>query len=183
MRWARTRRRKSRRRASAPGDIASRCSARLRYAGSDTALEVPFADARPNAARLRARAQSAASASSTGTKPIVFEAVHAEAHGGARALRRAREADGRSRRRLTVPRAARADFLERRVARGERLSARGPRARRRESTAPRSIIEPHQTIVVEDGWRAEITAKNHVVMKRVQAAAEARGDRGRRPIR
>ena len=32
---------------------------------------------------------------------------------------------------------------------------------------PALIIEPHQTIVVETGWRAEITAKNHVVMKRV----------------
>src|SRR5262249_41050620 len=29
------------------------------------------------------------------------------------------------------------------------------------------IIEPHQTIVVEDGWRAEITAKNPLVLDRV----------------
>ena len=34
---------------------------------------------------------------------------------------------------------------------------------------PALIIEPHQTIVVEDGWRAEITPKNHVVMNRVKA--------------
>src|SRR5262249_5123840 len=33
--------------------------------------------------------------------------------------------------------------------------------------APAVIIEPHQTIVVEDGWRAEITAKNHLVLDRV----------------
>jgi 5-oxoprolinase (ATP-hydrolysing) len=32
---------------------------------------------------------------------------------------------------------------------------------------PAIIIEPHQTIVVEDGWRAEITAKNHLVLERV----------------
>src|SRR5262249_54911710 len=32
---------------------------------------------------------------------------------------------------------------------------------------PAIIIEPHQTIVVEDGWRAEITAKNHLVLDRV----------------
>ena len=36
---------------------------------------------------------------------------------------------------------------------------------------PALIVEPHQTIVVEDGWRAEITAKNHVVLRRIQAAA------------
>src|SRR6202034_4873298 len=34
---------------------------------------------------------------------------------------------------------------------------------------PALIIEPHQTIVVEQGWRAEVTAKNHVVMTRVEA--------------
>ena len=36
---------------------------------------------------------------------------------------------------------------------------------------PALIIEPHQTIVVEHGWRAEITAKNHVVMTRVEPMA------------
>ena len=34
---------------------------------------------------------------------------------------------------------------------------------------PAIVIEPHQTIVLEDGWRAEITAKNHLVLKRVVA--------------
>ena len=33
---------------------------------------------------------------------------------------------------------------------------------------PALIIEPHQTIVVEQGWRAELTPKNHVVMTRVE---------------
>ena len=31
---------------------------------------------------------------------------------------------------------------------------------------PAIIIEPHQTVVVEDGWRAEVTAKNHLVLER-----------------
>jgi 5-oxoprolinase (ATP-hydrolysing) len=29
------------------------------------------------------------------------------------------------------------------------------------------IIEPHQTIVIEDGWQAELTRKNHLVLTRV----------------
>src|SRR4029077_1359204 len=29
---------------------------------------------------------------------------------------------------------------------------------------PAIIIEPHQTIVIEDGWRAELTAKDHLVL-------------------
>jgi 5-oxoprolinase (ATP-hydrolysing) len=34
---------------------------------------------------------------------------------------------------------------------------------------PAIVIEPHQTIVVEDGWRASITAKNHLVLERAVA--------------
>jgi 5-oxoprolinase (ATP-hydrolysing) len=34
-------------------------------------------------------------------------------------------------------------------------------------SGPAIVIEPHQTIVVEDGWQAEITAKNHLVLARV----------------
>ncbi len=36
---------------------------------------------------------------------------------------------------------------------------------------PALIVEPNQTIVVEPGWRAEITGRNHVIMKRTEAAA------------
>jgi 5-oxoprolinase (ATP-hydrolysing) len=32
---------------------------------------------------------------------------------------------------------------------------------------PAIVIEPHQTIVIEDGWQAEVTAKNHMVLRRV----------------
>ena len=35
-------------------------------------------------------------------------------------------------------------------------------------SGPALIIESHQTIVVEPGWLAEITARNHVVMRRVE---------------
>ena len=35
--------------------------------------------------------------------------------------------------------------------------------------APAIVIEPHQTVVVEPGWQAEITAKNHLVLTRVKA--------------
>jgi 5-oxoprolinase (ATP-hydrolysing) len=31
---------------------------------------------------------------------------------------------------------------------------------------PAIVIEPHQTVVVEDGWQAEITVKNHLVLER-----------------
>ncbi|MDA4831253.1 hypothetical protein NY536_07200, partial [Enterobacter hormaechei] len=34
-------------------------------------------------------------------------------------------------------------------------------------TGPAIVIEPNQTIVIEDGWQAELTAKNHIVLKRI----------------
>lgn len=37
---------------------------------------------------------------------------------------------------------------------------------------PAMLIEPHQTIVIEPGWKAAITAKNHVVLER-QGAVQA----------
>ncbi|MEI9401566.1 hydantoinase B/oxoprolinase family protein [Mesorhizobium argentiipisi] len=38
---------------------------------------------------------------------------------------------------------------------------------------PALIIEPNQTIVVEPGWRAEITSLNHVVIRRTERKARA----------
>ncbi|MFN3550113.1 MAG: hydantoinase B/oxoprolinase family protein [Mesorhizobium sp.] len=40
-------------------------------------------------------------------------------------------------------------------------------------TGPALIVESHQTIVVEPGWRAEITAKDHVLLRRVERKARA----------
>ena len=37
-----------------------------------------------------------------------------------------------------------------------------------EVAGPAIIVEPNQTIVVEPGWRAEVTAKDHIVMRRVE---------------
>jgi 5-oxoprolinase (ATP-hydrolysing) len=38
---------------------------------------------------------------------------------------------------------------------------------------PAVLIEPHQTVVVEDGWQAELTVKNHLVLTRVVPRARA----------
>ena len=42
------------------------------------------------------------------------------------------------------------------------------------ASGPCLIIEPHQTIVVEDGWAFEITRLNHIVLKRVAALSRAK---------
>jgi len=39
---------------------------------------------------------------------------------------------------------------------------------------PALIIEPNQTIIVEPGWQAQVTARDHVMMTRTEAAQRAR---------
>ena len=71
-------------------------------------------------------------------------------------------------RRCGQARAQDAVFLAGRMAGCAHLSARNlkPGAKVK---APALIIEPHQTIVVEAGWRAEVTPHNHVLLIRAKA--------------
>ncbi len=154
--------------------------AQLRYAGSDTTIEVKLAssDAMRRAFEATHRARFGFV---DRTKALVIEAVTAEAVGGAaRFSERARPV-------------ATVDAVDDRVARAQparrtRIFSKGAW---REANVylrdglpigagvdgPALVIEPHQTIVVEPGWRAEITRKNHVVMTTRRALAETRGDR------
>ena len=147
--------------------IALHRRAQLRYAGSDTALEVKFAS--PVAMR---RAFEKAHKASFGfidkAKAIVVEAVNVEAVGGAaRFSERARPMVGR-----TAPKAhgktrffSHGEWREAKVYRREAL-ALGAGVK-----GPALMIEANQTIVVEPGWRAKISAKNHVILSRVEAVA------------
>jgi 5-oxoprolinase (ATP-hydrolysing) len=139
--------------------------AQLRYSGSDTTIEVPLST--PAAMR---RAFESAHKNRFGfidrDKAITIEAVSVEAVGGAaRLVERTYPkpsptppVPARTTRLFSHGRWREADvFLREALAVGAAVDG------------PALIIEPHQTIVVEQGWRAEITAKNHVVMTRVEA--------------
>jgi 5-oxoprolinase (ATP-hydrolysing) len=45
-------------------------------------------------------------------------------------------------------------------------------ARGAQIPGPALIIEAHQTVVVEPGWQADLTGRNHIVLKRVQKVAK-----------
>jgi 5-oxoprolinase (ATP-hydrolysing) len=141
--------------------------AQLRYAGADTALEVEW---RSLSAMRRAfeTAHQARFGFIDRAKALVVEAVNVEATGGAvRFVERARPvrsvaAPSPERLARFFSNGARRDaavFVREKIPLGSRIAG------------PALIIEPHQTIVVEQGWRVEITAKNHVVLRRVEAAA------------
>jgi 5-oxoprolinase (ATP-hydrolysing) len=161
--------------------------AQLRYSGSDTTIEVPLST--PAAMR---RAFESAHKSRFGfidrSKAIVIEAVSVEAVGGAaRLAERTVDAidspsiDGRPSGRL-LERGRRGHRPRLQPARMTRFFSHGAWRKAnvflREALAlgagvdgPALVIEPHQTIVVEQGWRAELTAKNHVLMTRVEPMA------------
>ena len=142
--------------------------AHLRYAGTDTALPVPF-----GSVEAMRQAFEAAHLARFGfvdpAKPIAFEALVAEAVGGGGSAAEPEHplAEGapaaRERTRFfsqgawhEAPVFFRADL--------------GPGAA---LDGPALLIEPNQTIVVEPGWRLAVSARDHVVLSRVAALAAA----------
>jgi 5-oxoprolinase (ATP-hydrolysing) len=149
--------------------------AHIRYAGTDTALVVKAFTATssakgvPDLAKMKSAFEKAHKAQFgfiDRNKELVVEAVSVEAVGGG------------------------AKFKER-IAKTTRATLPAPKKKTRFYSAgkwqragvytrdqlkpghkipgPAIIIEPHQTVVVEPGWRAELTAKDHLVLARVQA--------------
>ncbi len=153
------------------GDITVFERAHIRYAGTDTALEVE-AGSRNEVASLDSlkAAFQTAHRQRFGfideTKPLVIEAVSVEAVGGGARFTEAEQ--GVETRAVPEP-AKRTRFFsggafhEAAVYRREQLfpGAVVP--------GPALIIEPNQTIVVEPGWRAVVSAKDHLVLNRAIA--------------
>jgi 5-oxoprolinase (ATP-hydrolysing) len=136
--------------------------AHIRYAGTDSALVV-------NAGTLPAMKLAFEKAHKTRfgfidrTKQIVVEAVSVEAVGGGAKF--SEKAVKRARGKLPPP-ARRTQFFSNGQWHKANVYTRDqlkPGSRVKGATI---IIEPHQTIVVEPGWQAELTAKNHLVLTR-----------------
>ncbi|CAM5292528.1 hypothetical protein ATER59S_00567 [Aquamicrobium terrae] len=157
------------------GDIEIHVHAHIRYQGTDTALDIPafvtrsgdvpefdFAALKPAFEQAHRRRFGFIDAS----KAIVVEAVSVEAIGKA-----ARHAAA------LVDAAVEGDPAP---AGGTRMFSGGTwhdtRVYLREAmrpgqalTGPAIIIEPNQTIVVEDGWKATLTEHDHLVLERCVA--------------
>jgi 5-oxoprolinase (ATP-hydrolysing) len=159
------------------GEITVHVRAHVRYAGTDTTLEVPAYDMRGRAAgdshlHGMRKAFEAAHKRRFGfidpAKDLVVEAVSVEAiGGGARFEEPAAEAETGG-----APVAAKATrfysggrwhdaaiYLREAISAGQRVPG------------PAIIVEANQTIVVEDGWAATLTGRDHLVLERVAAAA------------
>ncbi|MGP0091714.1 MAG: hydantoinase B/oxoprolinase family protein, partial [Xanthobacteraceae bacterium] len=149
--------------------------AHIRYAGTDTALAVNAGtlglrlinSSLATVAELKEAFESSHRARFgfiDETKELVIEAVSVEAVGGG-----AKFAEP------TLPLATtplpapvrRTQFYAAGARHDAAIYRREQLAPGQKVLGPAVVIEPHQTIVIEDGWQAEVTAKNHMVLRRV----------------
>jgi 5-oxoprolinase (ATP-hydrolysing) len=157
--------------------------AHIRYAGTDTPLIVgagSFTARRGETAPLASltkmklafeRAHKAQFGFVDRSKGLVIEAISVEAiGGGARFKEKSRKT---TRRKLPAP-ARRTRFFSRGKWQRAYVYLREALAPGDKIEGPAIIIEPHQTVVVEAGWQAELTARDHLVLRRVAKLARAR---------
>ena len=141
----------------------------IRYDGTDTALPVPFAGRDLDVAK---RDFEAAHKAQFGfvydDKGLVIETVEVQAEDGRASGRdesAGEAAESRPRPGETRRIFAEGEWREAAIHRRENLT-RGARI-----DGPALIIESHQTIVVEPGWQAGITPRDHVLLRRVERKA------------
>ncbi len=138
----------------------------IRYDGTDTTLPVNFAGGSLDAARDAFEAQHKAQFGFVyENKPMVVEAVGVEGN-DSRARGRS-ETDSALEVIDATPSTTRPIFVEG----GWSQSGVFRREEMRPGHAvhgPALIVESHQTIVIEPGWQAAITARNHVLLRRVE---------------
>jgi 5-oxoprolinase (ATP-hydrolysing) len=96
-------------------------------------------------------------------KELVIEAVSVEAIGGGAKFRE--PSRRKTNRKLPSP-ARRTQFFSGGKRHKAAVYTRDQLKPGAKVPGPAIVIEPHQTVVIEAGWRAELTAKNHLVLTR-----------------
>jgi 5-oxoprolinase (ATP-hydrolysing) len=160
--------------------------AHIRYAGTDTPLIVsagtfssPSSRARgalrlASLAKMKSGFESAHKAQFgfiDRSKDLVIEAVSVEAVGGGA---RFKEKIHKTRRgKLPAP-ARRTRFFSGGKWQRANVYVRAALSPGDTIKGPAIVVEPHQTVVVENGWQAELTVRDHLVLRRVQKLARAR---------
>src|SRR5436309_3450673 len=137
--------------------------AHVRYAGTDTALVVTAGSLGPMKSAFE-KAHKAQFGFVDKKKDLVIEAVSVEAVGGGAKFR---EKKGKTTRGKLPSPARRTKFFSDGQWHDATVYTREQLAPGHNVKGPAIVIEPHQTVVVEPGWQAAITAKNHLVLTRV----------------
>jgi len=150
--------------------IALHVRGHIRYAGTDTPLIVDAGSEKRLASlhKMKSafeRAHKAQFGFVDRKKSLVIEAVSVEAVGGGATFKERSRKTGRTK--LPAP-ARRTRFFSGGKWQRALVYTREQLVPGHKVNGPAIIIEPHQTVVVEHGWQAELTAKNHLVLRRVQ---------------
>ena len=138
--------------------------AHIRYAGTDTALVVKAGSLATMKSAFE-KAHKAQFGFIDRKKDLVIEAVSVEAVGGGARFKEKKSATT-TRAQLPSP-ARRTKFFSAGEWHNATVYTRDQLAPGHKVKGPAIIIEPHQTVVVEPGWQAAITAKNHLVLTRI----------------
>jgi 5-oxoprolinase (ATP-hydrolysing) len=148
--------------------------AHVRYAGTDTALVVPshaFSGAaltpppplQSKIKRAFERAHKARFGFIDRGKELVIEAVSVEAVGGGA---RFKEPMFKATRARAPSPARRARFFSGGKWQRAGVFTRAQLKPGQTIAGPAIVIEPHQTVVVEHGWQARVTVRNHLMLRR-----------------
>ncbi len=146
-------------------------SAHLRYRGTDTALEVPFADPEAMARAFAHQHRQRFGFTMTGT-PLIVEAVAVEAvgndAGAERALVPERPEHAEAEHAEPAPAARVRAWFEGRWTEVE-LYARADLVADQVIMGPAIIAEENATTVVEPGWQAQVAAGGNLLLRRIEA--------------
>src|SRR5689334_10561599 len=137
--------------------------AHVRYAGTDTALVVKAGTLAVMKSGFE-KAHKAQFGFIDRKKDLVIEAVSVEAVGGGAKFKERKHKTTRAK--LPAP-ARRTKFFSAGKWHSATIYTRDQLAPGHKVKGPAIVIEPHQTVVVEPGWQAAITAKNHLVLNRI----------------
>lgn len=142
----------------------------LKYRGTDTALEVAFADLEQVQKDFEAAYRQRYSFLMPG-RELVVETVSVEATGGGEAA--TEQPQTRTRAGALTPRET-VQMYGHGAWRDTPLYVRADMIPGDVIPGPAIISEPNQTTIVEPGWQAELTQLDHIVLKRVEARPQRR---------
>jgi len=157
----------------ASNDITIQAQALLRYAGTDTAIAVTVDSAAPKSSAARQASLRKAFeilhhqrfGFSDQSKALVLEAIAVEAIGGGSPI--TPHETNETHDAPPTPHARKPIFSEGKIHEAS-IYLRAQLKAGHLIKGPALVIEPHQTVMVEAGWAATLTARDHLILNRVE---------------